>query len=177
MTLYFTYLLNTRYYLISGNFILFTHEEISFLHKISTYNNHINTIKSCHTKTNKLSWYGSFYLIYIFKTTHWLNSIYITILNLSYWKFHFTFVPSNYQTLFLTIYPCQSSSALGQALDRLVLVSSMCYHTSTSNLSTSWSTRGLTSLCYGISYLEGGFTLRCLQRLSLPNLATRLCTW
>ncbi len=25
----------------------------------------------------------------------------------------------------------------------------------------------------GISYLEGGFTLRCLQRLSLPDLATR----
>ena len=26
----------------------------------------------------------------------------------------------------------------------------------------------------GISHLEGGFTLRCLQRLSLPGLATRL---
>ena len=29
----------------------------------------------------------------------------------------------------------------------------------------------------GISHLEGGFTLRCLQRLSRPDLATRLCTW
>ena len=29
----------------------------------------------------------------------------------------------------------------------------------------------------GISYLKGGFTLRCLQRLSLPNLATLLCHW
>ena len=29
----------------------------------------------------------------------------------------------------------------------------------------------------GISILEGGFTLRCLQRLSRPDLATRLCTW
>ena len=29
----------------------------------------------------------------------------------------------------------------------------------------------------GISHLEGGFTLRCLQRLSLPDLATRLCHW
>ena len=29
----------------------------------------------------------------------------------------------------------------------------------------------------GISHLEGGFTLRCLQRLSLPDLATLLCTW
>ena len=27
--------------------------------------------------------------------------------------------------------------------------------------------------CDGISHLEGGFTLRCLQRLSLPDLATR----
>ena len=26
--------------------------------------------------------------------------------------------------------------------------------------------------CDGISHLEGGFTLRCLQRLSLPDLAT-----
>ena len=29
----------------------------------------------------------------------------------------------------------------------------------------------------GISYLEGGFTLRCLQRLSRPYIATRLCHW
>ena len=29
----------------------------------------------------------------------------------------------------------------------------------------------------GISHLEGGFTLRCLQRLSRPDLATRLCIW
>ena len=29
----------------------------------------------------------------------------------------------------------------------------------------------------GISYLEGGFTLRCLQRLSLPDLATLPCIW
>ena len=29
----------------------------------------------------------------------------------------------------------------------------------------------------GISHLEGGFTLRCLQRLSLPDLATLLCHW
>ena len=31
--------------------------------------------------------------------------------------------------------------------------------------------------CDGISYLEGGFTLRCLQRLSLPDLATLPCCW
>jgi hypothetical protein len=29
----------------------------------------------------------------------------------------------------------------------------------------------------GISLLEAGFTLRCLQRLSLPHFATRLCRW
>ena len=29
----------------------------------------------------------------------------------------------------------------------------------------------------GISHLEGGFTLRCLQRLSLPGLATLPCSW
>ena len=29
----------------------------------------------------------------------------------------------------------------------------------------------------GISHLEGGFTLRCLQRLSLPDLATLPCLW
>ena len=29
----------------------------------------------------------------------------------------------------------------------------------------------------GKSHLEGGFTLRCLQRLSLPDLATLLCRW
>ena len=29
----------------------------------------------------------------------------------------------------------------------------------------------------GISYLEGGFMLRCLQRLSVPHLAAQLCRW
>ena len=37
--------------------------------------------------------------------------------------------------------------------------------------------KGSYSLLWGISHLEGGFTLRCLQRLSRPGLATRLCTW
>ena len=65
---------------------------------------------------------------------------------------------------------------LGYALDRLVSVSYMCYLTSTSDLSTSSSSRGLTTYV-GISHLEGGFTLRCLQRLSLPGLATLPCSW
>ena len=29
----------------------------------------------------------------------------------------------------------------------------------------------------GIRYLEAGFALRCFQRLSLPDLATQLCSW
>ena len=65
----------------------------------------------------------------------------------------------------------------GQVLDRLVTVSSTRCRASTPALSTSSSSRGLTNLRYGISYLEGGFTLRCLQRLSRPDLATRLCHW
>ena len=65
----------------------------------------------------------------------------------------------------------------GQALDRLVTVSCARYHASTSVLSTLSSSRGLTSLWNGISHLEGGFTLRCLQRLSRPDLATLPCHW
>ena len=65
----------------------------------------------------------------------------------------------------------------GQAFDLLVSVSSTHYCASTPDLSTSSSSRGLIDLLSGISYLEGGFTLRCLQRLSRPDLATRLCTW
>ena len=65
---------------------------------------------------------------------------------------------------------------LGHALDRLVAVSSIHYCTSTSALSTSSSSRGLTTFV-GISHLEGGFTLRCLQRLSRPGLATLPWPW
>ena len=72
--------------------------------------------------------------------------------------------------------PCPLPRLVGQALTRLVTVSSMCYHTSTSALSTSSSSRGLTTFVW-ISHLEGGFTLRCLQRLSRPGLATLLCSW
>ena len=37
--------------------------------------------------------------------------------------------------------------------------------------------KGSYSLSWGISHLEGGFTLRCLQRLSLPDLATLPWHW
>jgi hypothetical protein len=33
------------------------------------------------------------------------------------------------------------------------------------------------ALRLGTPYLEGGFPLRCFQRLSLPNIATRRCYW
>ena len=37
--------------------------------------------------------------------------------------------------------------------------------------------KGSYYLMVGISHLEGGFTLRCLQRLSLPDLATLPWIW
>ena len=81
------------------------------------------------------------------------------------------------------------SSFLGSALHgsqghgdkphgRLVTVSSTCRHASTPVLSTSWSRTALQGgLASGKSHLEAGFPLRCLQRLSLPDLATRPCHW
>ena len=64
-----------------------------------------------------------------------------------------------------------------QALDLLVSVSYIHYCTYTSDLSTLLSARGLTTLRYGIPYLEASFTLRCFQRLSQPHSATLLCHW
>src|SRR5690606_9796273 len=56
---------------------------------------------------------------------------------------------------------------------QLVLVSSMHYCTSTPSLSTSWSRTTLQgALGPGIPNLQTSFPLRCLQRLSLPYLAT-----
>ena len=46
---------------------------------------------------------------------------------------------------------CPLPRLVGQALTRLVTVSSMCYHTSTSALSTSSSSRGFTSFEWDIS--------------------------
>src|SRR5690606_21244348 len=61
---------------------------------------------------------------------------------------------------------------------QLVLVSSMHYCTSTPSLSTSWSRTTLQgALGPGIPNLQTSFPLRCLQRLSLPYLATRQCHW
>ena len=72
----------------------------------------------------------------------------------------------------LVFYPFLRTDIKGQACDLLVAVSSVHCCTSTSVLSTSFSLRGL-----GISHLEGGFTLRCLQRLSRPDLAILPWRW
>ena len=85
----------------------------------------------------------------------------------------FIYLQNCIQEIFSFILPI---TLLCHALDRLVSVSSIHYCTSTSDLSTSSSSRGLTTYV-GISHLEGGFTLRCLQRLSRPGLATLPCTW
>ena len=65
---------------------------------------------------------------------------------------------------------------LNKLLDLLVPVSYKYYYSSTSGLSPR-SLQGVLLLSNGISLLEGGFTLRCLQRLSRPDLATLPCNW
>src|SRR5690606_40665192 len=69
--------------------------------------------------------------------------------------------------------------AYGQVLGRLVPVSSTCHHASTPGLSTRSSPGSLTppSPGGGRPHLEAGFPLRCLQRLSLPDVANQPCTW
>ena len=85
----------------------------------------------------------------------------------------FIYLQNCIQEIFSFILPI---TLLGHALDRLVSVSSIHYCTSTSDLSTSSSSRDLL-LANRISHLEGGFTLRCLQRLSRPDLATLPWIW
>ena len=67
---------------------------------------------------------------------------------LSHWailQFSEGYVPSKLHTVKTNII-IQTYHCFGYALDLLVTVSSMCYHTSTSALSTSSSSRGLTNL-------------------------------
>ena len=59
----------------------------------------------------------------------------------------------------------------------LVPVSSTHCCASTSGLSSSSSSSGLTGFRHGESHLEVGFPLRCFQRLSAPEIATRPCRW
>ena len=53
-----------------------------------------------------------------------------------------------------------------------------CYQASTAGLSTKWSAWDL-GLDWrdGKSHLGGGFALRCIQRFSLPDVATQLWGW
>src|SRR5690625_2747874 len=61
---------------------------------------------------------------------------------------------------------------------QLVLVSCVHCCTYTSSLSTSWSRTTLQGgQAPGIPHLRTSFPLRCLQRLSLPHIATRQCHW
>ena len=69
------------------------------------------------------------------------------------------------------------TSVFGQAIGLLVMVSWTPLGAYTSILSTLYSPGGLPVLRLRISHLEGGFTLRCLQRLSLPDLATLPWHW
>ena len=64
-----------------------------------------------------------------------------------------------------------------QALDGLVPVRSIHYCTYTPGLSTLSSSRRLTDLCHERSHLGVGFTLRCFQRLSCPDVATQRYAW
>ena len=68
---------------------------------------------------------------------------------------------------------CSLRQLLNKLLDLLVPVSSMYLYTYTSGLSPR-RLQGVLLFSDGISLLEVGFTLRCLQRLSLPDLATLL---
>ena len=96
---------------------------------------------------------------------------------------HAIITRSSLQVSFRTLKTRQQSLSFklaclfGQALDLLVSVRLTCHHAYTPDLSTLSSLRGLTCLRNGKSHLEVGFTLRCLQRLSLPHLATQLCHW
>ena len=68
---------------------------------------------------------------------------------------------------------CRSTCCVEKPNGRLVLLSSMCYHTSTYSLSTSSSSTDL----QGKLVLREASRLRCFQRLSRPNVATQPCHW
>ena len=65
---------------------------------------------------------------------------------------------------------------LNKLLDLLVPVSLTYLYAYTPGLSPR-RLQGVLLFSDGISLLEVGFTLRCLQRLSLPDLATLPCSW
>ncbi len=82
-----------------------------------------------------------------------------------------------YRVLRRLLAPRHSPHALLFFFDLLVSVRSMCHHTYTPDLSTSYSLWCLINFRCGKSHLKVRFTLRCFQRLSSPDLATQLCSW
>ena len=82
------------------------------------------------------------------------------------WSFRYTFKTAH--TLHLSFHFCEHNHS-GQALDRLVTVSSMPYGTSTSALSTSSSSRGLTSLRMGYLILRGASRLDAFSVYPFPT--------
>ena len=89
---------------------------------------------------------------------------------LSHWailQFSEGYVPSKLHTAKTNII-IQTYHCFGYALDLLVTVSSMCYHTSTSALSTSSSSRGFTSLRMGYLILRGASRLDAFSVYPFP---------
>lgn len=82
------------------------------------------------------------------------------------WPFRYTFKTA--YTIHLSFHFCEHNHS-GQALDRLVTVSSMPYGTSTSALSTSSSSRGLTSLRMGYLILRGASRLDAFSVYPFPT--------
>ena len=78
-------------------------------------------------------------------------------------------IPSKPHTLHIYHSIFCEHNQLGQALDRLVTVSSMPYGTSTSALSTSSSSRGLTSLRMGYLILRGASRLDAFSVYPFPT--------
>ena len=91
---------------------------------------------------------------------------------LSHFAFRFRSTASPRFPVPRLLFACLRSSPRPISISKLP-----CYHAFTADLSTLSSARGLTSLRYGSLFLEVGFTLRCLQRLSAPYFASLLCRW
>ena len=81
------------------------------------------------------------------------------------------------QKKLLALTNLSSLTFLNQALDGLVPVRSIHCCTYTPGLSTLSSSRRLTGLRHERSHLGVGFTLRCFQRLSCPDVATQRYAW
>ena len=119
----------------------------------------------------------------------WYRLAMVIRLDLYGWRSRYAGATLNPEEVsFIVICRCQQTAVIEPGFDcqgyrdkpygQLVLVSLMHYCTSTPSLSTSWSRTTLQGAQgSGKSHLKASFPLRCFQRLSLPNLATRQCHW